>query len=150
MLRPRRAIVPVLVVLLAGPTLTACGSQEDRYCQAVEEHQKELTDIASRSGAPALFEARDVYEQLAAEAPDDIRDEWDTVIEAIDGLEATVESLGIDPATYDAQEPPADLSRQQRERLRAAAERLVAPGTAAAMEAVQQQARDVCQAPLSL
>lgn len=150
MSRHRRVLLPALALLSTGPFLVGCGSPADRYCQAVEDHQQELTDIAAQQGAPALFEARGVYEQLAAEAPEDIRDDWDTVIEAIAGLEDTVEALDLDPATYDAKRPPQGLDRDQLDRLRAAAQELVRPETTAAMEAVQQQARDVCQTPLSL
>ena len=140
----------LLALALAAPVLVACSSTVDDYCGLVREHQHELTDLASRNDASALFEANEVYRDLADSAPRDVRDEWKIVVDAVDRLKTTVEDLGIDPAAYDPANPPADLSQAELDRLRAAAVELVDPKTQEAMDAVEQQARDVCETPLTL
>ena len=72
------------------------------------------------------------------------------LIEAIDGLVEALDNAGVDPATYDRDKPPAGVTDEERAAIDAAARRLTAPETATALEAVQQQARDVCKTPLSL
>ncbi|MDQ4053692.1 MAG: hypothetical protein M3237_13455 [Actinomycetota bacterium] len=145
----KRALVAVLVcTVLAG-----CGGEDDpfgAYCDEVEEQQKPLTETLSNTTPTALMEALPSFEALAAKAPDDIGDEWSTLTDAIEGLVETLDEAGVDPDTYDRDEPPADVTEEEQTAIDAAARRLTAPETALALEAVQQQARDVCKTPLYL
>ncbi|WP_299058100.1 hypothetical protein [uncultured Nocardioides sp.] len=135
------------LVLVAGLTV-GCGDQTDRYCDAVTDNQDRLGEIAGSGDALALFEARDVYRDLAEEAPDDIADDWDLVLDRIDVLEDTLDEADVDPATYDPRDPPSGLSSQERARIRQAADDLAAPEAVRAMDDVEQQALDVCGTPL--
>lgn len=146
---PRVACRLLAPVLLLG-LLVGCSSQEEKYCAAVKDNQTRLTEIASQETAAALFDAAEIYRDLAGHAPDDIRVEWRVVIDAIERLEKTVDDLGIDPADYDPAHPPEGLTQDQLDRLRAAAVALVDPETTEAMQSVEQQARDVCGTPLTL
>lgn len=148
MLSASRAFGLALALLVLP--LPACANEQETYCDSVQAHQQELTDIAARGGAAALFDAADVYRELAEDAPDDIRDEWSTVLGAIERLRTALDDLGIDPSAYDPETPPTGLSGADRARLQAAADGLVAPDVTAAMDAVEQQARDVCHTPLSM
>ena len=78
-------------LLLAVPLLAGCASDQERYCEAVEENQTELSDIAAQGGQEALLEALDIYRALREEAPRDITDEWDQVIRSIAALEEALE-----------------------------------------------------------
>lgn len=131
--------------------LTACGGdpQED-YCSAVEEHQAELSEITGAGGPAALLEALDVFRELQDEAPSDIADEWQQVVDRLEALEAALDAAGVDPSTYDRADPPADLDPTDRSAIEGAARELVSAETAAAFEGLQQQARDVCKTPLTL
>lgn len=139
-----------MVVLLAL-TLTACSSDPaEDYCAAVEEHQRELTELTAEGGPDALLGALGVFRDLQDRAPSDITDEWQQVVGRLDALEDALEEAGVDPASYDRDDPPADLDAADRSRIEAAAKELVTPETAAALEGLQQQARDVCKTPLTL
>ena len=129
---------------------TACSEPTSEYCEAVKDHQKELTDILAEGGPTALLEALPIFEDLAADAPVDIRDEWATVIDALQALEEALEEAGVDPATYDQENPPPGLSSAERGRIEAAASEVANPRTVDALAGVDQQARDVCKTPLSL
>ena len=131
--------------------VTACSDDpESAYCEVVEERQAELTEVLAGGGPTALLEALPIFEDLASEAPVDIRDDWDTVIDALQGLEEALEDAGVDPATYDSEKPPAGLSTEERDRIEAAATDVADPKTAAALAGVDQQARDVCKTALYL
>ena len=140
----------LLLALLLPVALAACSSDPaEAYCEAVEEHQEALTDVAAAEDAGALFEVLDTYDDLHARAPRDIADDWAVVIEPLRDLEDALEHAGVDPSTYSAEEPPADLSADDRAAIEAAARKVGSERTVTAMGAVEQHALDVCGTPLS-
>ena len=142
--------------LLAGLTLTAClgsagcsSDPQEAYCEAVEEHQVELSDVAASDDATALFDALGAYDDLADLAPRDIVDDWTAVVEPLHELEAVLDDHDVDPSTYSAAQPPADLDDAAREEIEAAAREVGSQRTVEAMAALEQHALDVCGTPLS-
>lgn len=137
------------LVLVAG-LATGCSSDPQAdYCAAVEDHQVELTEIAASTDAGSLFTALPVYDDLAEEAPDDIAGQWARVIEPLRALEASLDEAGVDPSSYDSDEPPADLDDADRGAIEAAARAVGSEQTVTAMASVEQHALDVCGTPLS-
>jgi hypothetical protein len=154
----RMGAATAVAVALLG--LTGCGSDDDDpyavpeefqdYCEEVEAHQKQITDaLASGGEATGLIKALPSFEDLAAEAPDDIADEWEVIVDRIQDLVDALDAAGVDPDSYDRRHPPAGLEQEQREAIDAAATALVSSTTAGAMDGVQQQARDVCKTRLA-
>ncbi|WP_183099635.1 hypothetical protein [Nocardioides pelophilus] len=151
------AATAVAVALLGAG---GCGGDDDpyaipeefrAYCEEVETQQRPITDaLASGGETSGLIRALPSFEELAAEAPDDIADEWEVIVERIDDLVDALDAAGVDPDTYDRRNPPAGLDPEQRDAIDAAARALVSTTTGAAMSGVQQQARDVCKTPLAL
>jgi hypothetical protein len=149
----KRGLAVLLLAPLLGGALSACGGEDDpfaAYCAEVRDQQTALTEALATEGPTALIEALPSFEALAEQAPDDISDEWTTLTGAIEGLVEALEDADVDPASYDREQPPAGVTAEQQADIDAAARRLTAPETVAALEAVQQQARDVCKTPLSL
>ncbi|WGL50460.1 hypothetical protein P5P86_10820 [Nocardioides sp. BP30] len=139
----------VLVAGLAG--LAACGgSSADAYCGSVKDNQAKLSKILGNGGEAALIDALPTFRTLQAKAPGDIRPDWDVVVKRLSALQGALSDAGIDPDTYDAKKPPAGVSAAQQQAVAAAATALGSAATATALDAVQQQARDVCHTPLSL
>jgi len=136
------------VVLVAALFAGGCADEKEKYCDAVEDHQQELSEVLGDGTPTALLEALPILRDLADEAPDDIRDEWRTVIDALEGLEDALDDAGVDPATYDRDHPPAGLSPSDQDAIDAAARRLTSAETVAAFNGVDQQAKDVCGTPL--
>jgi hypothetical protein len=142
----RRLVVAALLL----PLLAACGSDRDQYCDAVKEHQQELSDIVGSDDPDALIEALDVFRDLQAEAPADISDEWQQVVSRVEALSDALDEAGVDPASYDRDHPPAGLSAEDKARIDAAAAQLGSGTTLRALQDLDQQARDVCKTPLTL
>jgi hypothetical protein len=140
-----------LATLLLLPLLAACGgSSTDSYCNAVRDHQQELSDIVGSGKPDALIEALPVFEDLQGKAPGDITDEWQQLVGRIEALRDALHDAGVDPATYDRDHPPAGLTADQKARIDAAAKQLGSGTTLRALQDLDQQARDVCQTPLTL
>jgi len=131
--------------------LSACGgSAEDAYCGVVKDNQQHLSTVIGDGGSAALIEALPVFRSLQAKAPSDIRKDWDTVVSRLTALQEAVTRAGADPKTYDAKHPPAGVTAAQQQAIAAAATAVGSSSTVTALNAVQQQARDVCHTPLSL
>ena len=126
------------------------GDQFVAYCDEVEEQQQPLTEALAGGPTTGLIDALPSFRALADKAPDDLDDEWGVVLSRVEELVAVLEGAGVDPSTYDRKDPPAGLDPAERRAIDAAATALVARDTATAMAGVQQHARDVCKAPLSL
>lgn len=145
---------PLLAVLLAAAVaggVTACGEDDPYadYCAEVKEQQKALTEAQAAGGPTALIDALPSFRALQEKSPRDIQDEWDLLVGRTDALLAALEDAGVDPTSYDRENPPEGLSDEDRTAIAAAAGELNAPATRAATEGLQQQALDVCQTPLS-
>lgn len=97
-----------------------------------------------------MIQARPVFEDLAGEAPADIRDEWRTVLEAVRGFEEAVTAADVDLSDYDPGDPPEAVTEEEQAAIERAVQQLVSPDTAEALGSLEQQARDVCQTPLEM
>ena len=135
-------------LLAAALLVTGCADQKEKYCDAVEDHQQELGEILGGGSPDALLEALPIFRDLADDAPEDLRDEWKTVIDAVAGLQEALEDAGVDPETYDRDHPPEGLSQADQDAIDAAARQLTSEETVTALSGVDQQAKDVCGTPL--
>jgi hypothetical protein len=142
-----RVATAVLLVALLSP---GCADQQEKYCDAVRDHQQELGETLGGGSPDALLKALPIFRDLADEAPDDIRDEWRTVIDALEGLEQALQEAGVDPSTYDRDDPPEGLSQDEKDAIDAAARELTSQQTVVAFNGVEQQAKDVCGTPLQM
>jgi hypothetical protein len=136
---------------VVGAAAACSESPEDvrvDYCETVSERQVELTELMAQAGATTLLDARDVLGDLAEDAPRDVRDEWDQVLDAIDGLQQALDEPGVDAATYDADDPAEGVTKDQQRAIARAADELATAETVEAWEGVKQHAKDVCKTPL--
>lgn len=149
-MRTGAALALVLTVGLGG--LGGCSQDPEGvradYCDSVADHQVELTEILADDEPDALLRAVPVFRELDAEAPRDIVDEWDALLDALEGLDEALEAAGVDPGDYRADQPPAGVSQEQQQAIARAADQLFRPEVAAAYEGVKQHAKDVCGTPL--
>jgi len=142
-------------LLVAGVALvgvSGCGTDDPfaAYCDEVAAQQRPLTEALAQGAPTGLLAALPSFQALADQAPDDLVDEWAVVTQRLSTLQRALEAADVDPRTYNPQRPPSGVSDADRTAIETAAMGLVAPAMAAALDGVQQQARDVCKTPLSL
>ncbi len=141
---------PAAVLLVVTLLVTGCADQKEKYCDAVKDHQQELGEILGAGAPDALLKALPIFRDLADDAPEDLRDEWKTVVDAVAGLQDALEDAGVDPATYDRDHPPEGLSQADQDAIDVAAAQLTSEETVTAFSGVDQQAKDVCGTPLQI
>ncbi|MAS54929.1 MAG: hypothetical protein CMJ44_09970 [Pimelobacter sp.] len=139
-------------MVVLGMGLAGCGEDDPftRYCDEVADQQQPLTEAAAAGPTRGLLEALPSFRALQEKAPDDIADEWAVVVQRLTVLDEALQAADLDPATYDPAQPPAGLSAADTAAISAAASGLVTDAMRTALDAVQQQSRDVCKTPLSL
>ena len=145
----RRRLAGAALALCWLPWVSACG-HGGSYCGSVKDHQTDLGSIARGGSRSALLDALPIFEDLQSKAPDDVADDWQLLVTRIKALDTALRHAGVDPSTYDAKHPPADVSTEDRVLIRRAAAQLAAADTQQAFATVQQEVLDVCHTPLDL
>jgi len=140
----------LIALLVAVPLLAGCASDQESYCEAVAEHQTELSEITAQGGQAALLKALDIYRDLQEKAPRDITDEWAQVVRSLASLEEALADAGVDATSYNPKKPPRGVTDEQQQAIAAAATDVGSIETREALAGVEQQARDVCKTPLTL
>lgn len=144
---PRASLAALLACALIGG-LGACGDPIEDYCHTLKDHRKELNQLVEADTQFGLITHRAMLEDLAAQAPDDLADEWQVFLRAVRGLDRAVEASGHRPAEFKAGAFPDGVSESDQAAVKAAADRLASPETLAAASGIDQQARDVCKVNL--
>ena len=138
---------------LAVTMFAGCASATETYCSTLEDEQQQLKELAEGAGEPnddIFRETLSVFDELQSEAPDDIVDEWDTLIFALEGLVGALDDAGLDPADYERGRTPDGVTQEQMAAIQAAAEDLESDEVKEASEGIEQHATDVCQVDLTL
>lgn len=146
-------MVGAVVGALLATTLVGCADETESYCDELADQRETLNDLAQRSGEPGtdvLADTVEVWRDLQEQAPEDIADEWATLVFGLEGLVEAFEEAGTTPGEFDPASPPPGVSDGEADRLRDAAAELASPRVTEAGEAVEQHARDVCEVDLGL
>jgi hypothetical protein len=136
--------------VLALVTLTGCADATEKYCGALERDRKEIADMIGSGSPSALLSNLSLFRELADQAPEDLRDEWQTFITALDGLEDAIKDAGVRPSDFKDGKAPAELSEAERKAIADAAGQIGTDDVVAASTGIEQQARDVCKVNLGL
>lgn len=153
-----RASIAALVVLLAvvaggcgNPVHLVTGDDQiTSYCSALRHDRKDFAAMLAENSPTALMKDVPMLQALTAKAPDDIADDWQVFVTAIEGLRDALRQAGVTPDAYAGGRAPKDLSAADRESIVDAADAVSAQSTVDAAGAIEQQARDVCKVNLGI
>jgi hypothetical protein len=144
-----------LALLVAGALLTgttACSETADdrreAYCAQLKKDSTTLSKGVAEGGPGAFLDVLPTLQGLAAKAPSDLKDEWQTLLNALTGLQDALDATGLEPSDIKDGKLPQDLSREDRKRVRNAASVLTTPEVVAATQGIEQHALDICKQPL--
>jgi hypothetical protein len=145
---PAVAAALLLVVL----PLAGCASRQEKYCSALQDEQKNLESLSAGAGDPGsgdLSRTIDVFERLRGEAPDDMVDEWDTYVTALQALEKALADAGADESMFTDGERPKGMSKADYDSISSAALELRSTRVVEAAAGIENQASDVCKIDLN-
>lgn len=144
-----RAVLALL--LLAG--CSSGGDTSEAYCDTLRDERAAFVQLADDARARKqgyLTDALALFERMQREAPDTLRDEWDTVVFAWSDLVDALRDSGADPATFDPEKRPEGLTDDQFATVKDVAGKLSTPRVRDAAKEITQHARDACDVELSL
>lgn len=148
--RRTAAAVPVLLLgaLLGGCSGGDGGGDGGDYCQTLKDEQQTLTDLSKKAspkgGTDVLTPTLQAFERLKEAAPQELQDEWETLVVAYQALADAVQRAGIDPADYRPDQPPPGLSKEQAAQLAAVADKLSSQRVLEAAQGIEDHAKAVC------
>ena len=145
----RRLAAAALILALVA-TLCGCGDQEETYCDALRKDRTRIDEIISSSDGDALLAGLPVFRDLADEAPDDLTDEWQTFLNALEGLQEALRDAGVEPSQFRGGKIPTSVTGDDRQSIIAAADTLSSAPVVSAVSGIETQGRDVCKVNLGL
>ena len=93
-----------VALLVAGALLagaTACSETADdrreAYCAQVKKDSTTLSKGVAEGGPGAFLDVLPTLEGLAEKAPSDLKDEWQTLLNALTGLQDALDATGLEP-----------------------------------------------------
>lgn len=143
----RRLVGPVVALVMAA-TLGGCGRED--YCDAITRDQAKLSAMINSQSLDALITDLPLLKSLATKAPDDLTDEWQTFLNAIEGLRDALHVAGLQPSDFRDGRMPASVTGEGRRNVIAAANTLSSDEVVSAAGGIETQARDVCKVNLGL
>jgi hypothetical protein len=139
----------VAAVLLLGSS--GCGGDpEKEYCAALKGDQELFAEMQDDTSGLALLRHRSALHRLATKAPDDLTDEWQAFLGAVDAFAKTLDDVGVRPGDFVGGQPPAGLTAADRTRIANAASELSSADVVEAANGIEQHAKDVCKLQLGL
>ena len=146
--------VRLVVGLLLVVWVSGCSGGTESYCSSLRDQQKQLARLSARSaepgkgGAQALSDTVTVLDGLREQSPDDISDDWDTLVGALQALADAVDATGAAPSEFAGGRKPAGVTQGQYQSVVQAATELRSTRVQQAGKSIEQHARDVCKVDL--
>jgi hypothetical protein len=140
----------VTAVLLAGG-LVGCSSATESYCSSLRADQhrlKELSADAAKPGSDALARSVTVLSGLRDKAPEDISEDWATLVSALQDLVSAVKATGVDYSQFGGGKRPPGVSVSSFRAVQQAAAELSSTRVQQAGASIEQHAQDVCKVDL--
>lgn len=145
---PAVVAIVLVVALVAGGVSALLLSRGDDYCTTLSDSNAELAAVVGESEESAtgsFADSLEVLERLAADAPDAVAGDWNTLVIALRGLRDAFEDAGIDLDQAEIRvEDLAEASPEAQAAVTTAATELRSPAVARATASIEDHARQVC------
>jgi hypothetical protein len=146
-------VAALLCAVLVATGLTSCAGTPS-YCSTLKSDQKQLKRLASESAKPgstgskALDGTVRLLSTLRDRAPSDISDDWETLVNALKGLDDAINASGAAPGDFGAGKKPKGITEGQYQSVQQAAAELQATPVQQSSTSIEQHALEVCKVDL--
>jgi hypothetical protein len=144
-----------IAVLIVVSVLTGCGGGDGKdsdYCKDLQAAQPKIAGLQS-NGAAGLPDAFKASHQLAAEAPDEVKDDWAVLDGGMRTFEKKLKEIGITPkdlVELDRGKLPEGVKVEDLQGLPAAYQELAGPRAVKASANIRKHAKEVCELDLQI
>jgi hypothetical protein len=137
----------------AASLLSGCGGggSTDSYCDSLEKTQKDFDDFESADFSN-FDDFTDRVEELADEAPDEVKDDWKVLSDAFKAFVEALDKAGLDPADLEGLgtgELPEGVDMEALTEAMTEAQALGSEEVEKATENIEKHAKDECNIDLS-
>ena len=149
----KRILSAVAAAALGLCLLTACGDDDGGgkasgggdYCKDLKSTKKEV-DALKDGDFTSLEKTTDAMHKLADEAPDEIKDDWKTLVDGVDKLVAALKKAGLDDdmEALSNGDIPDGVDMAALQGLMTELESLNTPDFQKAGDAINKHAKDEC------
>lgn len=149
----KRILAAVAAAALGLGLLTACGDDDGGgkagggdYCADLKSAKKQV-DALKGGDFSSLEKTTDTMHQLADEAPDEIKDDWETLVEGVDKLVALLKKAGLtdeDMANLQSGQIPDGVDMAALQELMTELQAVDTPDFQKASDNINKHAKDEC------
>lgn len=139
-----------LVSVLLLTTVSGCGDPGQDYCDALRKDQSQLDEMIGSTSVGALLSQLPLLRRLAEKAPDDLTDEWQRFLNAVESLHDALRNAGLSASDFKGGKVPDAVQGEERRSLIGAADELSSAEVVDAAQGIEAQARDVCKVNLGV
>ena len=148
----KRILTAIAAAALGLGLLTACGDDGGGsagggdYCDDLKAAKKELDSIQGGDFG-SLEKTTDAMHDLADEAPDELKDDWETLVEGVDKIVKALKDAGLtdeDMANLQSGQIPDGVDMAALQDLMTEIQALDTEEFSKASEAINKHAKDEC------
>ena len=148
----KRMTTMLAATVLGASLLTGCsGDGTDAYCDTLKSTQKDFDDFEAADFSN-FDEFTDRVEELADDAPDEVKDDWKVLADAFNGFVDALDDAGLEPADLEGLsngEMPEGVDMEQLQEAMSKAQDLGGKDFEKATDAIEKHAKDECNIDLS-
>ena len=147
----RRTLIGLVVAALLAGGLAGCSRSTDSYCSSLRADQHRLERLSAQAATPrsdALGRSVALLSELRDKSPDDISEDWKTLVAALQDLLKAVKATGVDYSRFGGGKKPAGVSVSAFHAVEQAAGELSSTRVQQAGASIEQHALDVCKVDL--
>lgn len=145
-----KILTTIAASVLAVGVLAGCGSSTEAYCDDLED-AKGTFDAMEEGDFENFDKVFSTFEDMSQKAPDDVKDEWETLNSALQEFKSALDDAGLDISDLDnlsSGEVPEGVDQQKLMELPQKMQKLDDDKTKKAADDIAEHAKDNCDVDL--
>ena len=143
--------VGLAALALSASLVTGCGNSTDAYCNDLEATVDELGSLTG-TDADSMEKAFDAISDLADDAPDEVKDEWQILDEQMEAIDDALDEAGLefsDLGQLSTGQLPEGVTEEQLTELGEKLQNLSGDEVQEAADTISEHAKDECDVDLN-
>ncbi|MDP9820450.1 hypothetical protein [Nocardioides massiliensis] len=143
--------VGLAALALSASLVTGCGNSTDAYCNDLEATVDELGSLTG-TDADSMEKAFDAISDLADDAPDEVKDEWQVLDKQMEAIDDALDEAGLefsDLGELSTGQLPEGVTEEQLTELGEKLQNLSGDEVQEAADTISEHAKDECDVDLN-